>query len=137
MTARIAPALARAVLSRPARLVFGFAVFAFCAAPVPGDAGGCNQEPEALDAGVFFAAKQSIDCSRCNDCALVSASCDAACAAANPTQSFPAGCVPLIHDGEVCLHALSIASCDDYESYVRDDAPATPTECEFCPRRSE
>jgi hypothetical protein len=30
------------------------------------------------------------------------------------------------------LRALAAASCDTYATYVDDDAPATPTECDFC-----
>jgi hypothetical protein len=51
-----------------------------------------------------------------------------------PVQTaFPDRCVPLVHDGEVCLRALQYASCDDYRAYVSDVSPSVPTECNFCP----
>jgi hypothetical protein len=112
-------------------------LLAFCAAPVPGDVGGCNQQAVQLDAGAFFAGKKSIDCQRCTECTLASQTCERACAAGSVPREFTEGCVALVHDGEVCLHALSAASCDDYATFVRDQAPSTPTECDFCPRRTE
>ena len=45
---------------------------------------------------------------------------------------IPQTCRPLLHDGEVCLRALNAASCSDYATFVDDDAPALPSECEFC-----
>lgn len=104
------------------------------AAPTPGDIGGCGQPAQQLDARVFFASKDDVDCMRCGECNLAFASCDKAC---NPRTeiptSFPASCYPLVHDGEVCLRALVNASCDDYLRYMDDQAPATPSECSFCP----
>jgi len=48
-------------------------------------------------------------------------------------MSFPERCLPLVHDGEVCLRALLNASCGDYSQYMSDDSPTAPTECNFCP----
>lgn len=125
--------LPSAVQSRWLRAALGFVVLAFCAAPVPGDVGGCNQRAEELDPGAFLSAKASVDCQQCQSCSLVSETCERACEGV-PTGGLPEGCIPLVHDGEVCLRALGSASCEDYGAYVRDDAPTTPTECNFCPR---
>lgn len=106
----------------------------FCAAPTPGDVGGCGQEAVDLDPGVFFASKQAIDCDRCRECGFASDLCLEACDESTPIpRDFPEGCFPLVHDGEVCLRALIHASCGEYERYVRDGAPETPSECNFCP----
>jgi hypothetical protein len=106
----------------------------FCTAPTPGDIGGCGQRPDLLDAPTFFANKKSIDCSRCNECGVLSKACDRACDDQQAILlSFPKDCFPLVHDGEVCLRALQYASCDDYASYMDDSAPATASECNFCP----
>jgi hypothetical protein len=105
-----------------------------CAAPVPGDIGSCGQPIQRLDAARFFSAKKVADCRRCTECSLVSAACTAACGEDEPARSFPSGCVPLVHDGEVCLRALHYASCDDYAGYTDDYSPQVPTECNFCPR---
>jgi hypothetical protein len=110
----------------------------FVIAPTPGDIGGCGQEADLLDAPTFYVTKRSIDCRQCNDCGLVFTSCQDACDVYAPVpESFPVGCFPLVHDGEVCLRALTNATCGDYAKYV-DDNPAsrsTPTECNFCPTR--
>lgn len=106
-----------------------------CAAPVPGDIGSCGQPIQRLDARRFFGAKKSVDCRRCTECGIPSSSCNQACDAdTEPASSFPSGCVPLVHDGEVCLRALLYASCDDYAAYMDDQSPQVPTECNFCPR---
>lgn len=106
----------------------------FCTAPVPGDIGGCGQAVQDLDAPTFFATKKAIDCRRCEQCGIRSQSCTQACDGSQPIQrAFPAYCYPLVHDGEVCLRALSAASCSDYAGYMDDAAPSVPTECNFCP----
>jgi hypothetical protein len=110
-------------------------VLIFCAAPTPGDVGGCGQRPHELDPEVFFTSKDSIDCDRCRECKLDDNTCKRACEGNQTTQDFPKDCVPLVHDGEVCLRALLYASCDDYKTYVSDSQPQTPTECNFCPVR--
>jgi hypothetical protein len=116
------------------KLGLSLALLVFCAAPTPGDIGGCGQRPDLLDPGAFFASKKLVDCSRCEDCGLATDSCLRACDEDSPTATaFPADCFPLVHDGEVCLRALRHASCDDYAGYVDDAAPSAPSECNFCP----
>jgi hypothetical protein len=107
----------------------------FLAAPTAGDIGSCNQPLNDLDAAKFFAAKQGVDCERCTECGLMSHVCKRACAAAPVAGTFPHGCDPLEHDGEVCLDALLAASCVDYQGYVADQGATVPTECDFCPPR--
>jgi hypothetical protein len=116
------------------RLLGLVTLLVFCAAPTPGDMGGCGQEAQELDAVQFFQLKAEIDCDRCEECSLSSQSCRTACdPAALTPQAFPEGCLPLVHDGEVCLRALLFASCSDYSEYTADRAPRVPTECDFCP----
>lgn len=118
------------------RMKLGFfaLVLLFCTAPTPGDVGGCGQTAAELDPEVFFASKANIDCQRCQECSLTRVSCQNACdhPESYPT-AFPTNCVPLVHDGEVCLRALQHASCNDYASYMSDSSPSVPTECNFCP----
>jgi hypothetical protein len=125
---------ARVLRGERARLVLTGLSLVFCMAPTPGDVGGCGQKPAELDPEIFFASKANIDCQRCQECGLASKACTQACdfSQALPTQ-FPDRCVPLVHDGEVCLRALQYASCDDYRAYVNDVSPSVPTECNFCP----
>jgi hypothetical protein len=104
----------------------------FGMAPTVGDIGSCGQAPDALDAPTFFDLKARTDCTRCSDCGLRTKRCASACNDV-PDQTFPAGCEPLVHDGEVCLRALLHASCSDYTSFVNDAAPTAPSECQFCP----
>ena len=102
--------------------------------PTVGDIGSCGQAPEVLDPRTFFDIKSGVDCARCGDCGLRTQRCTSACNEP-PDTSFPVGCQPVVHDGEVCLRALIHASCDEYESYVSDTAPTAPGECQFCPAR--
>jgi hypothetical protein len=104
----------------------------FGTGPTVGDIGSCGQPADDLDATKFFRQKQVIDCRKCQQCALGTKACTAACTKPAPT-AFPPGCRPLVHDGEVCLDALEAASCDDYASYVGDASPTAPSECQFCP----
>jgi len=105
-----------------------------CLAPAAGNIGSCGQEAVALDARKFLELKATIDCSQCTECAISSAACSAACEGAVPADAtFPDGCLPLVHDGEVCLDALIAASCDDYGRYTADQGATIPTECNFCP----
>ncbi len=121
---------------RNAKVLLAIILVVLCLAPTPGDIGGCGQAPDILDARAFFTNKKRIDCSRCKECGLISHTCDDACDDnAAVKSSFPTDCVPLVHDGEVCLHALEYASCGDYEGYVADSSPASPSECNFCPPR--
>jgi hypothetical protein len=105
------------------------------AGPTAGDIGSCRQEVAELDAGKFFAEKKAIDCGQCIACGFTTTLCQQACN--EPLDAalavFPEECVPLVHDGEVCLNALRHASCDDYAAYIDDAAPTVPTECNFCP----
>lgn len=123
-------------MTRPSlRPVLAAAVLALlCAAPTPGDIGGCGQRAELLDPPIFFASRDRTDCVRCDECGLDTQRCKDACDPKIPSQTaFPEGCFPLVHDGEVCLRALRHAACDEYEAYVSDTAPTVPTECDFCP----
>jgi hypothetical protein len=126
-------------LRTPARLelvVLMALLVTLVAAPTPGDIGGCGQQPQQLDPRVFFASKLNIDCQRCQDCELATFACSKACDPSTPiAEAFPAHCYPLVHDGEVCLRALFNASCSDYEKYMDDQGPSTPSECNFCPPR--
>lgn len=123
--------------SEPTKVGFFVLVLLFCTAPTPGDVGGCGQKPAELDPGTFFASKANIDCQRCQECSLTRVSCENACDRPESYPStFPEDCVPLVHDGEVCLRALLHASCDDYGSYMSDSSPSVPTECNFCPERA-
>ncbi|MCC6521591.1 MAG: hypothetical protein IT373_02920, partial [Polyangiaceae bacterium] len=96
--------------------------------------GSCGQAVVELDARKFFDEKRGLDCAACSRCGYDGARCLAACAKDAPEQSFPAGCFPLVHDGEVCLNALRAAGCSEYAAYVDDLAPTVPGECNFCPR---
>lgn len=116
------------------RIVWASLLVAVCSAGTPGDIGGCGQPVEDLDPSVFFSTKKQIDCDSCLDCGVSSRACDAACDdRLAPERRFPDGCFPLVHDGAVCLRALLHASCADYERFVSDTAPQTPSECNFCP----
>ena len=61
---------------------------------------------------------------------------DACDPAVDSRSSFPEGCDPIVHDGEVCLNALDAAGCDDYEAYVKDKGREAPNACRFCPWES-
>jgi hypothetical protein len=115
------------------KAALGFLALAFCAAPVPGDVGGCGQDPQELDPETFFWSLQGIECDHCRSCQITSAACDRACADSLVQSQFPVNCVPLVHDGEVCLRALQDGGCSDFRDYMSDRAPTVPTECDFCP----
>jgi hypothetical protein len=110
-------------------LALGF----FAAAPTAGDIGSCGQAENDLDPQKFFSTKQDLDCQRCQECVLTTRACERACEKALIVSDFPAGCVPIEHDGEVCVDALAAASCGDYARYMDDEAATIPTECNFCP----
>jgi hypothetical protein len=117
-----------------APLALALVALVFCTAPTPGDIGGCGQKAAELDPVVFFESKEAIDCRRCGECNIDSRACTNACQDPNSYPStFPDQCVPLVHDGEVCLRKLQYASCSDYTSYMSDASPSVPTECNFCP----
>ena len=120
---------------KPGRGVQALTIFTaviFGMGPTVGDIGSCGQDVEPLDPVSFFALKAGIDCLRCRECSLSAKPCDVACTA-TPAKSFLPGCRPVVHDGEVCLHALLHASCDDYASYTDESRPTAPSECQFCP----
>ncbi|HRI67337.1 MAG TPA: hypothetical protein PK156_24005 [Polyangium sp.] len=103
------------------------------AAPVVGDIGSCGEQPIELDAKTFFTNKALVDCARCRGCGIITSTCTKACEDPPIPTAFPEGCYPIVHDGEVCLHALEATSCSTYESYVSDQGASIPTECNFCP----
>jgi hypothetical protein len=124
--------MTRATLTR-GRIVIGALLGALTAAPTAGDIGGCGRDAELLDVDVFARARKEEDCRRCNDCGIGSDRCRRSCDDKElPVIEIPQTCKPLRRDGEVCLRALRAASCDDYEGYARDEAPSTPSECQFC-----
>ena len=102
-------------------------------APTVGDTGGCGRTVTELDRDRYANARKLEDCERCQECGLDTARCQRACDPKQlPEIALPITCRPLFHDGEVCLRALGAASCDTYATYVDDDAPSTPSECDFC-----
>lgn len=109
----------------------------FLAAPTAGDIGSCGEAPQDLDAVKFFQAKKAIDCEKCFECEINTFACERACDPSPPQASFPLGCYPLVHDGEVCLNALDAEGCDAYRAYVADQGASVPTECNFCPPKPE
>jgi hypothetical protein len=122
--------------SRSTRLMqwgLGFIALSFCAAPVPGDVGGCGQTAQELDAEVFFSSLQDSECRQCRDCEVETAACARACGDALVQTQFPKDCVPLVHDGEVCLRAIQQSGCGDVRDFMSDTSPSIPTECNFCP----
>ncbi len=128
----------RKKLGRAEVLRLALAVVLFCAAPTAGDIGSCNQPEKALDPTAFFYGKKQIDCEHCVACLITTETCKRACSAHPPVpDTIPAHCLPLVHDGEVCIDALAIASCADYASYVADQGATTPSECNFCPAAGE
>jgi hypothetical protein len=116
------------------RVPLAIALAALCAAPTPGDVGGCGQTTQALDAEAFFAEKDAVDCVQCMDCGYTTDFCVRACSGESSQTAFTAGCAPLVHDGQVCLRALEAASCGDYQHYAADVAREAPSECLFCPQ---
>jgi hypothetical protein len=109
-----------------------------CLAPTPGDIGGCGERVRDLDPDAFFAARAELDCHACQKCGLSTERCRDACepGADAAAPRFPDDCLPLAHDGEVCLRALRASDCEQYERYVRDALPEEPSECHFCPPRA-
>ena len=121
---------------RPSRadvLRLAACVIFFAAAPTAGDIGGCCQAEDDLDPVKFFTAKQLVDCDRCQACAITSNACVRACFPGLVIDELAPGCVPLEHDGVVCVDALEAAGCSDYQRYMADQASTIPTECNFCP----
>jgi len=119
------PWLRRATLCALALLVL---------APTPGDVGGCSQPAEELDPEAFAEARRAADCAACKECEISGERCEAACDGETRRESeFPPGCLPLVHDGQVCLRALRHSTCSAYEQYMSDVTPTIPSECDFCP----
>lgn len=106
----------------------------FCLAPTPGDIGGCGQTAEDLDPETFFLSQQTIQCNKCTQCRIRTPACELACSDTTVPTEFPEGCFPLVHDGTVCLRALTRASCEDHRKFS-GDPPSVPSECNFCPAR--
>jgi len=102
-------------------------------APTSGDVGGCGTTATLLDRTVYADARKDLDCKRCEECGVATERCVRAC---DPKAAsdivLPVTCRPLYRDGQVCLRAIAAASCDTFETYVDDVAPAVPTECDFC-----
>ena len=102
-------------------------------APTAGDTGACGRTATELERDRYTNARKIEDCQRCGECGLDTARCLRACdPKAPPEIVLPPTCRPLYHDGEVCLRALAAAGCDTFATYVDDDAPANPSECDFC-----
>lgn len=119
------------------KLLWAVGMLLLLTAPTPGDVGGCGQARQVLDVEAFFESKQGIDCERCDECRLRTERCVSACSTSPIETEFPEGCVPLVHDGEVCLRRLLDASCDEYAGYMDDGDAKAPTECNFCPPREQ
>lgn len=111
--------------------VVAFAVLSIGA--TPGDVGGCGKTATALDRERYGLGRKRQDCEKCQECGIATERCARACDPTKPPDiELPVTCRPLYQDGVVCLHALAAASCDAYETYVADEAPAVPSECNFC-----
>jgi hypothetical protein len=105
----------------------------FGAGPTVGDVGSCSDQATALNLASFQAERKAVDCLRCKQCGLMTKTCTNACNPAAPSDvQWPSTCLPLEHDGVVCIDALEVASCSAYAAYVSDSAPTVPTECDFC-----
>lgn len=117
-----------------ARLGLVMVLSVLAAAPTVGDVGGCNEQADALGPEKFFAARLESECMQCRACGLEAlAGCRRACDPKTKVpQTFPAGCRPLVHDGEVCLRAIEALSCDAFADVVAS-SPIVPSECDFCP----
>lgn len=118
------------------KIAFVIVLSILSAAPTVGDIGGCGGTDETLDARKFFTERLRVDCERCGECGLTTPACRRACNKSTIVPgSFPAGCRPVVYDGEVCLRAIEALSCDAFADVV-DPAPIVPTECDFCPERA-
>lgn len=131
--AREAAGARRPPVTRSSVLRLAIAILFFTAAPTAGDIGSCGQAPDELDPVKFFSAKELKDCEKCHLCGITTQACVLACEPYLDQSDFPRHCYPLVHDGEVCLHALDTASCDEYRQFMNDLTPTIPTECNFCP----
>jgi hypothetical protein len=117
------------------RTAFAIVLSVFVAAPTVGDIGGCGGTADQLDAKKFFTERFRVECERCDECGYNTPACRRACDRRTVIPgSFPAGCTPVVHDGEVCLRAIESLSCGGFADVV-DPQPIVPTECDFCPER--
>ena len=108
------------------------------AAPTAGDIGGCGAEVEALDVERFAGDERTLVCQKCASCRLLTTRCTLACNG-NPAANapLPSDCVPLVHDGAVCLRAIDEADCSAFAQYVADRSPSMPGECAFCKKKAD
>ena len=85
---------------------------------------------DRLPVTLRVSSKKVIDCQNCENCGFSTDACRRACNDKLAVErEFPSDCLPLVHDGEVCLRVLLHASCDDYAAFVSDVSPRVPTEC--------
>lgn len=116
-------------LSTPALMILAL----LCAAPTPGDIGGCGADPTPIAPDRYANARKRLECDRCKECSVSTARCARACDPKAPSDVvLPATCRPLEHDAEVCLRSLIAASCTSFAQAVDDVAPTSPSECLFC-----
>jgi hypothetical protein len=93
----------------------------------------CGAQAEEISEDRYVVSRKRTDCRRCTACGLQTKRCVAACdEKAPPDIDLPSSCHPLVRDAQVCLNALVAASCGAYASYVDDNAPSSPSECDFC-----
>ena len=119
------------------RTLFAMLLAVFVMAPTVGDIGGCGGSSDRLDARKFFTERYRVECAMCRECGYTTIACRRACDRRTVAPStFPDGCEPVVHDGEVCLRALETLDCDGFADIV-DPQPIVPTECDFCPAPAE
>lgn len=121
------------MIRRSTLALVAVAALVFGAAPTAGDVGSCGNSAVDIDEARFATARKVLDGRRCKECAIESARCKAAMDPDVPSDvSFGSTCRPLVRDAEVCLDALTVASCGDYRKYMSDDERLIPGECDFC-----
>jgi hypothetical protein len=119
----------------PGRPSIGFVIVLaiLAAAPTVGDVGGCGTKAEPLDATKFFTQRLDLACSRCDECGILAPGCKNACSRNRIVpHTFPEGCNPVVHDGEVCINAVEALSCSAFDDFI--ERGIVPTECDFCPQ---
>ncbi len=117
-----------------ARLGLVMVLSVLAAAPTVGDVGGCNEQADELSAEKFFKARLESECMQCRACEIAGTpGCKRVCdPLVRVPGTFPKGCRPLVHDGEVCLRAIELLSCEAFAHVVAVN-PIIPNECDFCP----
>jgi len=121
------------VIRRSTLAVASVVALVFGAAPTAGDVGSCGSSAVDIDEARFATARKVLDARRCKECAIDTKRCEAARDPNVPSDvSFGLTCRPLVRDAEVCLDALTVASCGDYRKYMSDDQRLIPGECDFC-----